>query len=251
MKLAILIVGEYRSFSHCRKTMLFLDQSEIDKDIYISTWNQTNTINSKKWENSKSVNVDPIYREVTLDEIYNDINIPIKGVAVNIPKKTKISPIVNGWILGFNLVKNSSIHYDYVLVLRPDLFFENNNLVNSYFKSYRPFENYKMSFGVNFSHKKNYLDDTIFFSSFDNIEKILDNQNLTEYLNLKYYGTSMHLNNEWHEFWYDYIVNKNQLSLRPLPMDTQNVIYRYPLIENPDFKTLKIKYWNYWNNLLK
>ena len=248
MKLAILIVGEYRSFAHCRKTMLFLDQNNIDKDIYINTWNVTNTRNPKTWENGGTIAelIPPIYKNISIQEINKDIGIYTTQISIIDKINNGFPNLVNGWIYGFELIQKSKIHYDYVLVLRPDLFFENSEISNSYFKSYRPFENYTKGVGFRPPYKKNYLDDTIFFSTYENMEKILSYR-LIDSIKLNYYETVKFLNNEWHEFWYDYIVNENKLCLLPLPIDTKTVIARYPIIESSTFDDMWKQYWDYWD----
>jgi hypothetical protein len=65
MKIAILISGEYRTFSHCRRTMSLLDDPRAD--IYVSTWDSSSYVSSKI-----NLNVTEV---VTEEQIKSDLGI--------------------------------------------------------------------------------------------------------------------------------------------------------------------------------
>lgn len=243
MKLAILIVGEYRTFPNCRNSMIFLDQTNIDRDIYFSTWDKTNTIDSKPigltQQNFIPFNT-PVYRDVLIDEIERDLKIPAKQIVLHSYECTPFPPMVDGWILGFDLIRNSDTHYSHVLVIRPDLFFKNSHLLVD------TFNDYIHSFGFYNhipDHKDKRLTDTTLFSTYENMEKILSYR-LKEYIKNLWISGTTNPSTEWHNLWYNYIVRENNLSLTTLPMTGMNVINRFSTNGANDFHTIWENYWN-------
>jgi hypothetical protein len=241
MKLAILIVGEYRTFPNCVKSMTFLDQPNIDKDIYFSTWNKTNTIDPKLPGVFHPINVfnTPIYRDVSLDEIQEVIGIPVTQISLHPYEISPFPPMVDGWLLGFDLIRKSPVYYSHVLVIRPDLFFNNSQfLVNE-------FNNYIHSFGFfrEISEEENeLLTDTTMFSTYENMEKILSYR-LKEYMKNLWIPGTTNPSTEWHNLWYNYIVRENNLSLTTLPMTGSNVINRFSTNGSNDYHRIWEKYW--------
>ena len=225
MKVAILIVGEYRTFEFCRKTMKFLDQTNLEKDIYFSTWNITATENplyikeTHTWTNTT--------RKVTTQEIQNVLGVPAK---IKIHDYDTVCParklaFTLGWRLGFQMIEESQQLYDYVYVLRPDLFFKGQSI----FKT-DEFKKFEDQIGVS-DHitPQGHVDDTSFFSTYKNIEKILDNKLLD-------------LDPEsgiWHKTFADHIKAKN-LKFDIIPMvDTTNLIGRFPMTNKTKFPTVQ------------
>jgi hypothetical protein len=241
MKLAILIVGEYRSFSKCRKTMLFLDQ-DLDKDIYLSTWNITNIINPISFNNPKFKTYEPVYREVTKEEIMKDIGLPAT-IALHTPIRNSIPSIINGWILGFDLIKKSNIYYDYVLMFRPDTFFNNNSQgqfwMNSKLEVDR-FNDYRSSIGVRPPGRDNALCDQLYFSSYENIEMILSDKFIPYFRD---HITQL----SWHQILYNYIVKHLKLTINSPPFTSvQYCIAREPMSDADTYNTVDDRWWQWF-----
>ena len=245
VKIAILIVGEYRTFAKCRKTMFFLDQKDIDKDIYISTWNVTNTINPISLNNTKFKNYTPVYREVSKEEIINDIRVPAT-ISINTPIKNGIPPIINGWNLGINLIKKSNIHYDYVLMYRPDTYFNNNNNGQNWLNSKILVNNlgdYKFSIGVRMPMTSGveHLCDQLYFSTYENMEKILGDRFYSYFI--EYGQTEL-----WHILLYNYIVRHLKLKIKQPPLgSTQYVIAREPMSDEDTYDIVESRWWKWFH----
>jgi len=247
-KLAVLIVGEYRTFKYCRKTMTFLDQKNLNIDVYFSTWDKTNIVNDK---------YNPVYREVTVKQIEEDIGIPNASIHIHQANPNSFIPMIDGWILGFDLVRNSNIKYDYILVLRPDLFFKES--IDLFFKElhwrYWPFNIFKIStlsqykdgVGVRTFAKTiigKSVDDAIFFSTYDNLNKLLS-KNIVDYI--KNNSNGEHITApEMHHMWYDYITNYSNLKIYELPIRRECLIARYPMAENLTFTDVELIWENAW-----
>ncbi len=226
MKIAVLITGEYRTFNFCRKTQLFLDQPDVD--VYFCTWNKTNTLNphranSKGWEDYK-----PILREVTLDEIRTTLNRPAEILLQDVPQPP-INPMIVGWCNGLDLVKKSGIEYDFILVMRPDLFFRPRAFIDpGYFYLYQD----KVGFRPRPEKDLDSLDDTCFFSTYENIKKVIT----PELFDIPYLG---------HHQWFNHITRTAGLKITNLPILSENLIGRYPMDENTTWETVSFQ-WRRW-----
>ena len=234
-KIAILIVGEYRTFADCRKSMLFLDQSNINADVYVSTWDVTNTLNP---EIRTLVPKTPVYIPITKEQIEKDIGIPVTCVIHTRQEISAIPPIIRGWLLGFDLLKKSSVLYDYVLVLRPDLFFENIKMSNSILQP-KQFKKYKNSIGLRYSENKD-LGDDLFFSTYENINKFFSK--LLEYWELN--GVTH--KNHWHVMLYFFVTEELQLTAIAPPFTAEYVIARYPTTPTTTFDEAWEQWWRWW-----
>jgi hypothetical protein len=235
VRIAILIVGEYRTFAQCRKTMLFLNEPGVD--IYVSTWNKTNTVNPSPLQYSDS---DARYIPVTEEQIRKDIEIENVTCAIHEPipiERFDIYPsIIESWTRGFSVLKESGKTYDYVLMTRPDLFFNDN----SYFLK-DMFNNYTNSLGVRSPPTNSLiLDDTVYFSTFYNIERIMTNIK-------SHYKALLDSNGsfKWHVFLYDFIVENLKLTPISLPFaqNNENVIARFPMGHDNTFDEVNERFW--------
>lgn len=229
--------------------MLFLDQPSLDADIYFSTWNETNTVNPVGGKNKSNKVDSPVYIPVTEEQIKQDVGLPIT-CAVHTKKKYSDFPIiVDGWFLGFDLIKQSGKTYDYVLLMRPDLFFDNSLTVRNRTKAYllsETFHMYAASIGVRMPPKPpagqannpDYLliDDTILFSTYENMSKFLS-------YDFKIFLKENEKKFNWHQLLYQYIVIKHKLRVTPLPFKTDNIIARFPVDENTTFQIAEKQWW--------
>jgi hypothetical protein len=184
MKIAILISGEYRTFPICRKTMPFLDDERAD--VYISTWDRSIVKNER-------LNLN-INETITEDGVRKDLNrsatILIEPVECFESKRYN-DKMIHRWITGFEMIKNSGIEYDYVLVMRPDLFFntENNICFDNIF-NIKPSE-----FNVGwFNGNKGYLQDNMFACSLTDMIKLFE-------LLVNEDWVTQTLEGDWHKWW--------------------------------------------------
>lgn len=206
MKLAILIVGEYRTFDECRPTMTFLDQPStpnLQIDVYFSTWEWTTTVNPNAF-NDPTFN--PYKRKITKEHILKTLNRPATVVIHDIQdyyKNYSITSIMTyGWSLGLGIIRKSNIKYDVVYVYRPDLFYQypvrftKDNLL--------PYCTNRIGIATPpLKHITGMISSDVgFISSFDSINTILDLGNT-----LKYYQQSEIL--PWHTYFYEYLTYHN------------------------------------------
>lgn len=234
MKIAILLVGEYRTFAHCRKTMKFLDQDNID--IYFSTWDKTNTINPQRigsthWRSWKPVTI-PVSENEIESAIGKECKIAIHDSKIPDNEKIDWKKMVRGWILGIDFVKRSNISYDYIFLLRPDLFFDGDTEL-----LIEQFENYKNAIGAQKDNESS-VSDFCFFGTFENISKIMDPSLLTNR-----YDDSLTI----HQILSTYIKDENNLNIIPLPMSINSkfLISRFPASADDDFISVRER-WNRW-----
>lgn len=189
MKLAVLISGEYRKFDVCRKTMNFLNNADID--VYVSTWDKT--IYSNKLINLYTEEL--VTEERILKDLKRDATIKIDNHS-SLDNMKYNSKMINRWLTGFELIKNSGIHYDYIIVMRPDLFFENiHNFDLNFLEKYKDPPGF--IWANNLSIKK--LADVMFMSSYENIQKLFNQTLLSDW------NTSTE--KDWHVWWYNYVNN--------------------------------------------
>lgn len=239
MKLAVLIVGEYRTFPYCRKTMKFLDKNvtdvDVDIDVYFHTWEITKLQNPPIGYH-KDPNPIKTFRPVFEEEIKD---------LLKRPAVIKVSPLPNdkdgflimrkGWLMGFELIEQSGIDYDYVYVMRPDLFFRENA---SYFTSITSRYDNAVGF-LPQNGDKTIVADCDFFSTYQNIKKLFSN----DILSLD------QANGGIHKVWFEYVKSRG-LDVVPLPFPVKEThfIARFPMTEETTFKEVETNYWNLFHN---
>lgn len=119
MKVAVLLSGEYRMFDICRPTMTFLDDSEVD--VYVSTWDTTHHVRP-------GINLS-CYETVTEEQIANVLGrqatIQVESVEVQktLPDHYNCN-MIHRWKQGFQLIQNSGIAYDAIIITRFDLCYD-------------------------------------------------------------------------------------------------------------------------------
>jgi hypothetical protein len=247
-KIAVLIVGEYRTFPYCHKTMTFLYQplsTGTDVDVFFSTWSVTKTDNLLS--NHVGYNATGSLKTVTEQEIEQILKRPAVIKVHDLgkpgaPFSTDESFLImrKGWLMGFELIKQSGIDYDYVYVMRPDLFYKRSS---SFFTG-EDYERYETGLGVVWGGEggKVWQDnrptftatDCDFFSTYDNIKKLLT----PDILELG--------QGPLHERWYSYIISKG-LHTTTLPFIyyiEPHLIGRFPMDENSTWKEVDANYWN-------
>jgi len=239
MKIAVLIVGEYRTFAACRKTMAFLDQDNID--VYVSTWDKTNIKNPQRIGSQGYDEYKPVYQDVTKDQVQKDIGMPcsieIQDSSIIENEAIDWKKMILSWLLGFKKIKESSVKYDYVMILRPDLFFESNTLIDL-----TKFKNAKNSIGAIVTTDGTSINDAIFFGTVDNMDKVIDPSLVTDakYLNHSY-GTI-------HNILLNHIKNTHNLEIVPLPITGEAIIARYPTSMTEKFQTVHARFYKWFKD---
>jgi hypothetical protein len=186
-RIAILLSGEYRKFDVTRKTMPFLDSPGID--IYFSTWDKTEYLSPKiNFSRTEHVSAEKIITDLgRAATIRIDFHESFKEVKYN-------SKMINRWKAGFELIISSGIEYDYIIIMRPDIFFTpipTPELIN--------LERFNNSIGFAWatSLDKNLLPDVLFMSSTENMAILMNALSVDVWAN----------DNEtnWHLWWYKYV----------------------------------------------
>lgn len=123
MKIAVLVVGEMRFLSECISSMNFLYDKNVD--IYFSVWSNTSKllplidvpINS------------PVLSKADIERILNrNVNFLTED---DIPLTNSLYKYVHRLDGGVKLIESSGIDYEYILTVRPDLYFHRPLDVNS------------------------------------------------------------------------------------------------------------------------
>ena len=115
MRTAILIYGEYRTMDIASKTWKF-ENCFNEFDIYVSTWDYTKNIRKNKTiDETKSF-------VVTEDMIKRSIPSAIVNISEYNDKEFYLNMIYH-FKTGLNLISNSNINYDSILITRTDLSF--------------------------------------------------------------------------------------------------------------------------------
>lgn len=187
---AVLISGEYRKFDITRKSMQFLDSTDVD--VYVSTWNKTTLVNDDLQINySRSID-----KSTVMADLQRPATVLIEDISA-VTSDLYNAPMVHRWIRGFELIQNSNIQYDYVMILRPDIYFSRNTRLRQLTDVVH---NYRDSVGFCWAqnvHQTGRLSDVIFLSSYTNIETLLGHLTVDAWEN----GTEK----DWHRWWYNYV----------------------------------------------
>jgi hypothetical protein len=169
-RVAILISGEYRTFKTCRKTMKFLDDPDVD--VYFSTWDTSHVLN-------KRLNVD-VFQNINLDKIKEDL-LPVIPVNISLGnlKDEKLGEakaygleMINRWINGIKLIKESKKHYDWIMIVRPDIFVNDVDTFSGFKTDLNNFSNSSLLTAWSDINNQS-LGDFLFLSSQENIEKLI------------------------------------------------------------------------------
>lgn len=121
MKIALLVTGELRDFASCAHTLPLINDPNVD--LYISTWDESRSQNSV-------LNIDTTFavtEQMIRDIVKRDAVIAIEPLSCMTEPRYN-SKMLHRWIVGYDLVKDSGKTYDYVLFIRPDLYFDNNRI---------------------------------------------------------------------------------------------------------------------------
>jgi hypothetical protein len=200
-RIAILISGEYRTFDNARGSFGFLNQSNAD--IYFSTWGTSRQFNKFLQIDTETV--------VTEEKIKNAIGDNVNLVAINIGNQAQFdnlrynSKMINRWQTGLGMIINSNISYDYIVVVRPDVYFENAPSLDRYTALVSPgvmFEAWRRTDG---SLK---MADLMFIGDYKTVMSSLNDSRLAT-------DWSKTLIDDWHDWFGQYFAKKQIVVNRP------------------------------------
>ena len=221
-KLAILIGGELREFASCYPS--WRELTDIEHDIFISTWDHTEEQNTKM-----NINVS---RRLTPADIHNVcpnaiINIETLSPSLNLSRSSHKQ--IYHWRKLFNMLYESNYCYDTVVLTRPDIFLKLNN-----FQDYLQNISDDRIYGIGSAQHEPppvyaYIADVLFFGKTARM--------VEAFRGLPYYGTEVkdiHYHLAKH-----FIINDMYVQPIPTPV-TDFLIFRSSMKghENADWQTL-------------
>lgn len=229
MKIAVLISGEYRNFGICRKTMKFLDDPNVD--IYFSTWAET----KYSLPIAKIDETIPVTKEQVLRDLGKVAIIDVDNKKV-VPRKYN-EQMIYRWRRGVEIIRDSGIKYDYLVITRPDIFFNDAFRCDlSRIERYK--DNVGFTWAGDLSAKK--LADTLFLGTYDAISNIILNLDIEEWVNAR--------EGDWHKWWYDH-VNKFSPTILNASELNHYIFARYWCTSEDTFSDVLRKH-NTWRDIL-
>ncbi len=239
MKVAIVISGEYRTFSMCRPTMSFVD--DLDNDIYVTTWD-------KSVLKSPYLNID-INEDITLEKIKSDLG--REAVSIEIEDLVKFTSIVetkinqrkmtHRWYNGLQLVNNSRIEYDFICILRPDMFFH-TEIPRT--KLSEAATNWNKDFFYCHSGPGS-LPNTMNLNDFMIVgsPRVL-NDIITEDLGIDYCRANDEVGGlDWHQWWYKRVIENYKIERLPNDLDFSVLGRPQPNVVNWDLANMYSDMW--------
>jgi hypothetical protein len=229
MRIAVLLSGEYRKFDVCRDTMSFLLDDPV-VDVYVSTWDKTrylqNLINVSQTEFVNVEQIEQILNRPAVIEIESiDDYLNQRAVKYN-------NFMIHRWKQGINLIKNSNIKYDYIVISRFDLFFNprGRNATLQEVINLNPSSNVLMATWSNAESLSNgILNDVFLLAPCDTMINLMDNLSIEEWVHAK--------ENEWHRWWYSKVKdNVNELVSIEI---IQHILCRIFSKKGSDYKTVQ------------
>jgi len=188
MKIAVIISGEYRTFSVARKSMKFLDNPNVD--IYFSTWDRSLFYNKR----ARLQVSDPVTESQIRSVIGRDATMIVEPSNLITERKYNTKMIYR-WLRGFELVEQSGKEYDFVIVTRPDIIFDNTHPCN--------LDNileYKNLLGMGWFSQTwvGKLSDIIFIASFRNMKLLMNALTIDDWISSP--------EHDWHIWWYNHVM---------------------------------------------
>lgn len=118
MKIAVLISGEYREFPIAHKFWTFLSWPDVD--CYFATWKYS-------FATQADISIESPKELITPDQIHNYIKVVDFDISERVVTDQKYYTgwaMINRWNTAISLMQKSGIHYDRVILIRPDLALE-------------------------------------------------------------------------------------------------------------------------------
>jgi hypothetical protein len=202
MNVAVLISGDYRCFDLVAHTYDFL---LADADIYVSCWTSSNHFHPKKPSLSQSIS--NLTKEHIRNTLYaygsNVKEILLEEYSDNIWQPGKFiynQPMCHRWRAGIKLIKESKREYDFIVVVRPDLYFKKSEPIN--FQSLDRDSIYAVWFNPEIPK----LTDTLLIGTPKNIDKAL--------ISKAEWALLFSVQNDWHISYYSYVRKYRNLNIR-------------------------------------
>ncbi len=167
MKIAILVYGMYREFDIAVTSWNFL--SKFDCEVYFSTWSRSKQKNKKL-----DIIIDEEVTEKRILDHIKDANVLILDDVFS--ELTNPEKMIFHWKSGLKMIKKSGIIYDYIMLTRPDNYFD----FNFDFENINSDEDLREGSVYGLEEIRNngeelFIQDIFFFGKYDLIEKLIDN----------------------------------------------------------------------------
>lgn len=170
--------------------MTFLDDPRVD--IYFSTWDKSIVHNDR-------LNLH-IEDDITEEKVRQDLGLPATVLveqSSGFVEKRYNSKMIHRWLKGFELIKNSGKEYDYVMVLRPDLFFNTDFHPVINLDKLSEIEDKLLMTWVGIDiHTRGFLQDQMFISSYKKADELFSRLTIAEWENA--------VEGDWHKWWYSF-----------------------------------------------
>lgn len=228
MKIAVVISGEYRTFDYCRKTMSFLDLDMVD--IYFSTWDTS----VYRIPTTKIREVHPVTEERIRAALGKSATIEIQASDL-ITERRYNSKMIWRWVRGIKMVKDSGISYDYILLLRPDIFFRHAHLSQSVA------EQLAGKMGVGWwtpSGPPGKLADNVMLAAADIMFDVIQPDMLDQWVSAP--------ETDWHTWWNSYVLER--VNVTGLPSLNEYMFCRNTVVDSDQYEQVFSKYEN-WRDL--
>lgn len=237
MRVAVLIAGEFRCFEYARPHLAYLDQRDIEVDVYFQTWDQTRLYNGVRVGHRDWDTITGPTKPITEEYVRSVL---CRTATVNVcpqPTQKPDIPMIYGWLMGMDMIRNSGKTYDYVFMSRPDLYWSQPPvLVPELIEKFA--DGRSVGFSLLPRTLNDGLEDAMLFARYDTASRILS-QSLVDKIIREGYGG-------WHNLWHDYIVGDCGFVLTYLPMHSyHNVIARFPASHDHAFRDV-VKLWHLW-----
>lgn len=198
MKIAVLVYGMYREFDIAFKSWNFLEK--FDCDVYFSTWTR-----SKQKNNRLGIVID---ETIDINRILEKI--PNAKIAIEDDVYSHLhnaEKMIFHWKKCLNMVENSNINYDYLILTRPDNFtifnLNENDLIQNFAED--------KIYGLDQIIKNNddlFVQDIFFIGKFNTMIKLI--KNIPEKIDVNENNGSIHFHLSKH-------ILLNGLSVEKIP----------------------------------
>jgi hypothetical protein len=189
--IAVLISGEYRSFDSCLPTMgqLLTSTHTYNIDVFFCTWSESHQVHPL--DNTLSEHIS----NITKEKIYEKLKLyQVAGVVVLEFDTTKLwkfnEPMCKLWEIGLKMIRETNKQYEYLVILRPDLYFHPSTLID--WDSINPTKLYSAWH----HHDAPKANEVVFIGKFDIVASCLPSVNEWTQVRPEY---------DWHLFLFNFI----------------------------------------------
>jgi hypothetical protein len=214
MNIAVLISGEYRTFKHTRPSMTFLDDPRVD--VYVSTWDTTRYV---------------------IPKLEIDITVPVTEAEIRLALNTRavidIRPsepfeftkfncrMIDRWLRGKYMIESSGVQYDYIIIVRPDIFFTQPIILDDITKC-------SNSLATVWENRQDFLQDVLLIAKTPIMLAVLNSITVEEWANTPEFENC-------HRWWWRKV---NALTTSMIaPGGFNNSMFWRPLCQSPEMLT--------------